>query len=299
MDPLMIVLVVAAVTCAFCWIASLITKDTSWVDRIWSIVPAVYVWIFAVAGILDGADPVRLLIMAVLVTAWAARLTFNFARKGGYTGMEDYRWAILRGRMKPWQFQVFNLLFIVLYQNALLVLITLPAYTAWLNPAPLNAWDVVFALLFAGFLVGEFVADQQQWDFHRAKQDAGGTLEPGFVTSGLFAYSRHPNFFFEQAQWWAFYAIGATAAVASGLGFWGGAVNATIVGAVLLTLLFIGSTIFTESISASKYPGYAAYKRSTSMLVPLPRRGRARAGKAAKPRAAAKPAKGKPAPRPA
>ncbi|MCR2763866.1 DUF1295 domain-containing protein [Microbacterium sp. zg.B48] len=274
MDPLAIVVIVAALTCAFCWIASLITKDTSWVDRLWSIVPAVYVWIFAVAGITAGIDAARLILMAVLVTAWAVRLTFNFARKGGYTGMEDYRWAILRARMKPWQFQVFNLLFIVLYQNALLVLITLPALMAWQHPAALNGWDVVFAVLFAAFLVGEFVADQQQWDFHRAKAAAGGRLEPGFVTSGLFRYSRHPNFFFEQAQWWTFYAIGATAAVASGLGVWGGALNWTIVGAALLTLLFIGSTIFTESISASKYPAYADYRRSTSMLVPLPPRRR-------------------------
>jgi len=281
MDPLLLVLLVFAATCAFCWIASLITKDTSWVDRIWSIVPAVYVWIFAIAAIVDGEDAARLLVMAILVTAWAVRLTFNFARKGGYTGMEDYRWAILRGRMKPWQFQVFNLLFIVLYQNALLVLITLPAYIAWEHPAAFGVWDAVFAVVFAAFLVGEFVSDQQQWNFHQAKKRAGGTLEPGFVTTGLFAWSRHPNFFFEQAQWWAFYAIGATAAVASGLGFWGGALNWTIVGAVLLSILFIGSTIFTESISASKYPAYAAYKRSTSMLVPLPPR-RAKARKAAK-----------------
>ena len=108
--------------------------------------------------------------MALLVTAWAARLTFNFARKGGYTGMEDYRWAILRGRMKPWQFQIFNLFFIVLYQNALLVLITLPAFIAWQNPAALNGWDAAFAVLFAAFLVGESVADQQQWDFHQARR---------------------------------------------------------------------------------------------------------------------------------
>ena len=81
------------------------------------------------------------------------------------------------------------------------------------------------------------------------------------MTTGLFRVSRHPNFFFEQAQWWAFYAIGATAAVASGLGLWGGALNWTIVGAALLTLLFIGSTIFTESITASKYPAYAEYQR--------------------------------------
>lgn len=268
MDPLLLVLIVAGAACAFCWIASLITKDTSWVDRLWSIVPVVYVWIFAIAAIVAGEDATRLVVMALLVTAWGARLTFNFARKGGYTGMEDYRWAILRARMKPWQFQVFNLLFIVLYQNALLVLITLPAYIAWQYPTPFSGWDAAFAALFAAFLVGEFAADQQQWDFHRAKKAAGGQLEPGFVTTGLFAYSRHPNFFFEQAQWWAFYAIGAVALVADG-GSW---LNWTIIGAALLTLLFIGSTIFTESITASKYPGYADYQRTTSMLVPLPRR---------------------------
>ncbi len=281
MDPLALVLLVAALTCAGCWIASIITKDTSWVDRIWSIVPAVYVWIFAIAGVASGDDAARLILMAVLVTAWAARLTFNFARKGGYTGMEDYRWAILRGRMKPWQFQFFNLFFIVLYQNALLVLITLPAFIAWQNPAPLNGWDAAFAVLFAAFLVGETVADQQQWDFHRRKAAAGGHLEPGFVTTGLFRVSRHPNFFFEQSQWWAFYAIGATAAVASGLGLWGGAVNWTILGAVLLSVLFVGSTIFTESITASKYPAYADYRRTTSMLLPLPRRRAARSPKPA------------------
>jgi steroid 5-alpha reductase family enzyme len=275
MDPLVLVLIAAGVASAFCWIASLITKDTSWVDRLWSIVPVVYVWIFAIAGIAGGDDAVRLIVMALLVTAWGARLTFNFARKGGYTGMEDYRWAVLRGRMKPWQFQLFNFFFIVLYQNALLVLITLPAYIAWQHPAPFGAWDVLFSVLFVAFLVGEYIADQQQWNFQKAKKAAGGQLEPGFVTTGLFAYSRHPNFFFEQAQWWAFYALGATAATASGLGFWGGALNWTVLGAALLTLLFIGSTIFTESITASKYAGYADYRQRTSMLVPLPPRRRA------------------------
>jgi steroid 5-alpha reductase family enzyme len=272
MDPLVVALIVAAATCAFCWIASLITKDTSWVDRIWSIVPVVYVWIFAIAAIVDGEDAARLVVMAVLATLWGARLTFNFARKGGYTGMEDYRWAVLRGRMSPWQFQLFNLFFIVLYQNALLLLITLPAYIAWRHPAPFTGWDVVFAVLFLGFLSLEFAADQQQWGFHQAKKAAGGRLEPGFLTTGLFRISRHPNFFGEQMQWWMFYCLGATAAVASGLGFWGGAINWTIVGAALLSVLFIGSTVFTESISASKYPAYKEYQRATSMLVPWPPR---------------------------
>ena len=275
MDPLLIVIIVAALTSAVCWVLSLITRDTSWVDRAWSIVPVAYVWIFVGGAFANGDGSVRVVLMGVLATAWGARLTFNFARKGGYTGMEDYRWAILRKRMRPWQFQIFNLLFIILYQMTLLVLITLPALVAAQNPSALTGWDALFVVAFLAFLTGETIADQQQWTFHQRKNRAGGTLAPGFATTGLFRYSRHPNFFFEQAQWWAFYAIGATAAVTGGAGLIGGAVNPTIIGAALLTVLFIGSTIFTESITASKYPAYAEYRRTTSMLVPWPPRARA------------------------
>ncbi|WP_334150057.1 DUF1295 domain-containing protein [Microbacterium sp.] len=275
MDALQIVIVVAALASLACWVLSLVTRDTSWVDRAWSIVPVAYVWIFVGVAFAHGDGSARLVIMGVLATAWGARLTFNFARKGGYTGMEDYRWAILRKRMRPWQFQIFNLLFIICYQMTLLVLITLPAGVAAQHPSALTGWDALFIVLFAAFLVGETIADQQQWRFHERKKAAGGTLAPGFATAGLFRYSRHPNFFFEQAQWWAFYAIGAAAAVASGAGLVGGVLNPTIIGPALLTVLFIGSTIFTESITASKYPSYAEYRRSTSMLVPWPPRTRA------------------------
>ncbi len=271
-DPLLLVVVLGAAAALFCWVTSLVTNETSWVDRLWSVVPVVYVWIFAISAILDGRDSGRLIVMAMLATLWGARLTFNFARKGGYTGMEDYRWAVLRGAMTPGQFQLFNATFIAFYQNALLVLITLPAYFVWAHPAGFTAADVVCAALFLLCLCGESVADQQQWNFQQAKRRAGGTLEPGFVTTGLFAYSRHPNFFFEQAQWWVFYFFAGIAGVAAGLGFWGGALNWTIIGAVLLALLFLGSTWFTESISAGRYPAYADYRRRVSMLVPLPPR---------------------------
>jgi len=265
MHPLLLVLIVAGVTCAFCWIASLITKDTSWVDRIWSIVPVAYVWVFAAWSGFDA----RLVLMAALVTLWGIRLTFNYGRKGGYRpGGEDYRWAVLRGRMAPWQYQLFNLFFISIYQNALILLFCLPAFTAYeAAGTPLGVWDVVLAVAFLGFLAGETVADQQQWTFHRwkaAERAAGRTPEPGFLQTGMFRYSRHPNFFFEQAQWWVFYGFAVAAT-----GVW---LHWTIAGAVLLTLLFVGSTIFTESITSSKYPAYADYQRRTSMLVPLPRR---------------------------
>lgn len=265
MHPLLVVIAVAGTVAAFCWIASLVSKDHSWVDRLWSIVPVVYVWIFAgFAGFGDA----RLNLMALLVTLWGARLTFNFARKGGYTGVEDYRWPILRARMTPAQFAVFNILFIVIFQHTLLVLITLPAYTAFENGGtPLGMLDLVAAVAFVLFLVGETIADQQQWNFHQGKKaavEAGREPETRFLRAGLWRFSRHPNFFFEQAQWWTFFAFGAIAA--------GSVLQWTVLGAALLTCLFIGSTIFTESITKSKYPEYADYQVTTSMHVPLPPR---------------------------
>jgi steroid 5-alpha reductase family enzyme len=263
MAPLVVVMLIAAAVCAFVWIASLVTHEHSWVDRLWSIVPVVYVWVFAAfAGL---ADP-RLNVMAALVTLWGARLTFNFARKGGYTGTEDYRWPVLRARMTPWQFQVFNLLFITIYQNVILVLITLPALTAFEHRAtPFGVWDALVAVLFLALLAGETFADQQQWNFHKAKRAGGSEFRPRFLQSGLWRFSRHPNFFFEQAQWWALFLFGAIAA--------GSVLQWTALGAFLLTTLFIGSTIFTESITKAKYPEYADYQATTSPIVPwLPRR---------------------------
>ena len=260
--PLLAVVVAAGVACAFAWLASLATGDTSWVDRSWSIVPVVYLWLFAGFAHLANA---RLDLMAIVVTVWGARLTYNFARKGGYNGVEDYRWAVLRARMKGWQFQLFNFFFIVLYQNVILVLIALPAYTAYHFRArtPYGALDAVLAFVFLVCTVLETIADQQQWDFQTHKQSEvalGRAVSPPFLSTGLFRYSRHPNYFFELAQWWLLYLMGAVAA--GSLWQW------TVAGAVLLTLLFVGSTRFTESISLSKYPSYAAYQRVTSPVIP-------------------------------
>lgn len=265
MTPWFAVIGIAIGVCAFAWIASLVTHEHSWVDRLWSIVPVVYLWVFAAfAGLQDA----RLNAMAVLVTLWGARLTFNFARKGGYAGVEDYRWAVLRTRMKPWQFTIFNLLFIVLFQNLVLMLITLPALTAYDNRSPFGAWDVMLCLLFLALLAGETIADQQQWNFQswkKAERAAGREPSPRFLQTGLFRLCRHPNFFFEQAQWWTVFLFGASAA--------GSVLQWTVLGPLLLTALFLGSTFFTESITLSRYPEYAEYRTTTSALVPWwPRR---------------------------
>ena len=188
MHPLVVVIAVAGAVAAFCWIASQITRDHSWVDRQWSIVPVVYVWIFAGAA---GFADARLNLMAGLVTLWGARLTYNFARKGGYSGVEDYRWPILRERFGPARFAVFNVFFVVLYQHALLVLITLPALTAFEHRGtPVGILDFVVALAFLLLLAGETVADQQQWDFHQAKSAAvEAGREPAETMSESYAIS--------------------------------------------------------------------------------------------------------------
>jgi steroid 5-alpha reductase family enzyme len=252
--PLALNLWICGAVTAGCWLASVLTREYSWTDRMWSIAPVIYAWVFAA-----GAGNPRATLVAVLVTAWGVRLTYNFARKGGYApGGEDYRWAILRGRLPGWRFGVFNAAFIALYQNALLLAITLPVWTIIAHPGQLGLPDVVAAFGFVILLALETVADQQRWHFHRS--NPGG----GVLRTGLFRYSRHPNYFGEIGQWWVVFAFAAIAAGTPWL--------PTAVGAILLTLLFVGSTLFTEQISVGRHPEYTDYRRGTSMIIPWPPR---------------------------
>ncbi|KXZ54468.1 hypothetical protein GPECTOR_4g533 [Gonium pectorale] len=234
----------------------------------------------ALAG--SGADT-RLLLAVLLSGAWGCRLTFNFWRKGGYNlRYEDYRWLEVRKLMSPLLFELFNLVFVAAAQHLLCLLITLPAFVAYAvrrdgpqgatapqPPPPLGGADWAAVALFCALLAGEAIADEQQWTFQRrkreliqAKQPLWGDYRRGFRTTGLFRFSRHPNFFCEYGMWWAIYLLCAALPCGCLLG-WSAA------GAAGLTLLFHGGSLWiTERISACRYPDYVAYRDTTSAIVP-------------------------------
>ena len=265
-------LVLALSFAMYAFVASELTGNYSQVDRLWSIVPAVFAWYFAWKG---GGDA-RLVLMAALVTAWAARLTFNFWRRGGFSwppwrGVEDYRWAHVRAQpafRNRHLWRLFNFGFISVYQLLLLLVITVPSVAAaGAVRAPLHAPDVVLALLFLVLLAIETVADQQQYEFQTEKhrrREAGepltGDFARGFRTTGLFALARRPNFAAEQAIWIVYYGFSVAAT-----GRW---INWSAIGALLLVLLFQGSNDLTERITAAKYPAYADYQRRVPRFLP-------------------------------
>lgn len=150
-------------------------------------------------------------------------------------------------------------------------LITLPILAAYQGGAQafIPAYDLPLTVSFIVLLVLESVADQQQWDFHTKKRDAkkkGGVLKGdvrrGFLTQGLWKYSRHPNFLCEQLMWWNIYAFGLVGCAKT--------FHWTFTGPALLTILFQISTRLTEWISAEKYPEYKAYQKAVPMLIPTP-----------------------------
>jgi steroid 5-alpha reductase family enzyme len=273
-DPLAVALAVCLLLGTLCLALSIPTNNHSWVDKLWSIVPVYYAWHFTLHDKLQHPGVplnARLLIMSAIITVWGTRLTYNFARKGGYRfNEEDYRWPYLRARIHPLLFLVFNATFVAYIQHVALLGLTTPAYLAWQNAsAPLNEIDLAAAALCTFFIAFEAVADHQQWAFQSAKHAKIAarkrlTAEQarGFLTSGLFRYSRHPNFWAEQCLWWSMYLFGVAAS-----GAW---LNWTIVAPIALSAIFQGSTWLTEKISKTKYPDYGNYQRTTSRFLPLP-----------------------------
>ena len=278
LETLGILGIICGASVLYCFIVGEIAQNNSQMDKLWSLLPIAYTWVIAIKGNFD----VRLLVYAIIVTIWGIRLTINFARKGAYnvkfwTGEEDYRWAILRKKKalsNRFMWALFDLFFISLYQNVLVLAICLPALAAMGSNVPFGLFDYLASGFATLFLVLEIVADEQQWKFQQTKKEyikEGKTLEEmpapynlGFNTNGLWGFFRHPNYLGEQGMWVSlyFFVIGA------GITTYG-IFNWSIIGPLFLILLFLGSSSFGEAISSSKYPHYQNYKDQVFKYLPI------------------------------
>jgi steroid 5-alpha reductase family enzyme len=265
------------ITCAFAFsicsfFAGLITKDYSWVDRMWSVQPVFYGFFYA----WRGGFSLEITIAAVLIFLWGFRLTWNFASKGGYTGMEDYRWAILRKKINnPVLWQIFNLSFICVFQNAIFAAFTLPMYYMIQYDVTINLFFFAAAALCILSILLETFSDQQQNTFQDAKKAAreeksfpskyDAEVKQGFVSSGLFAICRHPNYVGEMGMWWSLWLMAFSL-------IGGNPFKSGIIGALVLTLLFIGSSTMSEGISRERYSSYKDYQKKVGRFIPRIRR---------------------------
>ena len=282
-------------------IVSEINKNYSQVDRLWSILPTIYNAHYVIYAHLMGFETKRLDTLLAASCIWSVsvcirpllwlllimlpiqvRLTFNYWRKGGYTiGSEDYRWEIVRSKISPTLFFLFNVVFISLAQSVLLLSITTPTYLMLLasrlasaSGSPVEPWtvgDLIISRALVACVLAAFFADQQQWQFQNAKKSYQESakvppkfnredLDRGFIITGLWSWCRHPNFTSEQAFWLTLYQWGCYTTSST--------YNWTGVGALAYLILFQASTWLTERISARKYPEYKEYQARVGKFLP-------------------------------
>ena len=136
-----------------------------------------------------------------------------------------------------------------------------------------SSYDNLFPRAMLFLVMIELFADQQQWVYHKAKAAYQKTakvpsgnkytraqLDRGFNTSGLWAWSRHPNFAAEQAFWVCLYQWCCMESQTY--------VNWTFAGAFAYLMLFQASTWLTELLSSRKYPEYKVYQQRVGRFLP-------------------------------
>lgn len=199
-------------------------NNSSFYDPYWSVIPIVVAVFLGVWGWDSGAEQLRIVLLIFLVSFWGIRLTYNWAMGWPGTHHQDWRYDDLQTQTGKlyWlvSFSGIHLFPTILVFMGMLALI--PAMTMEGNP--MNWLDLVATLFTLGAILVELVADEQLRAFVRKKKEPGETL-----TTGLWAYSRHPNYFGETAFWWGLFLF----TLAARPDYWW-----VIVGPVGMTLLF-------------------------------------------------------------
>jgi steroid 5-alpha reductase family enzyme len=246
-------LLVVLVCMTALWLISLALKNSSIVDIFWGTGFAILAWVyFALSP--DGYLPRRLL-TGILVTAWGLRLSIHVLLRNWNKG-EDFRYRKWREENGPrWWWRSFFQVFLL--QGILMWVISAPLLTAQSGPLPdrLTLIDAAGVLLWAVGFFFESVGDAQLARFKADPVHKGKVLD-----SGVWRYTRHPNYFGDAAQWWGYYLIAAAAG-----GWW------TFFSPVIMTLLLLrvsGVALLEKTLETR--PGYKEYAERTSAFVPWP-----------------------------
>jgi steroid 5-alpha reductase family enzyme len=246
-------LIALAVNAAFFAVAAILRTDVV-TDLSYSLSFAVLAIVLPFVGARESVQ----LTASLLVLIWAVRL-------GGYLFRRilrikvDHRFDDMRD--KPLRFARFWLL-----QAISVAVIMLPvSYLLGRDDAPgFGLWAIAGTAIWLLGLAIEAVADAQKSAF-KAKSEN----RERFITSGLWRYSRHPNYFGEMLVWWGLFAFAVP--------FLDGAAFVVVIGPVFITLLllFVSGIPLLERSAEARYgddPAYREYKRRTSILVPRPPR---------------------------
>lgn len=240
----------------FTWIVSLFKRDVSIVDSIWSLMLFALALAYTAPAWLDATLAPRAALMLLLVGVWALRLSFHITWRNLGTA-EDHRYQAIRRRHEP-GFGFKSLYLVFGLQGLLAWFISLPLLAAATGTVPLGLLDLVAVLVWLAGFGFETVGDAQLAAFRAQPENRGKVLD-----TGLWRYSRHPNYFGECTLWWGFYLL----AVAAG-GWW------TLPAPLLMTFLLLrvsGVTLLERDIGERR-PGYRDYVLRTNAFIPGPRR---------------------------
>jgi steroid 5-alpha reductase family enzyme len=234
------------------WLVSLLLRDSSIVDIFWGTGFVVSNWVYF--ALTPDGFPARKWLIGVLVTIWGLRLSLYILWRNWGKG-EDFRYRQWREEAGPkWWWQSFFKVFLL--QGFLMWIISAPLLAAQISPA-LDRLAVLDLVAVPVWLIGFFfeaVGDLQMARFKADPANKGKVL-----SSGVWRYTRHPNYFGDATQWWAYYLIAASAG-----GFW------TIFSPILMTVLLLrvsGVTLLEKTLKETK-PGYKEYVESTSAFIP-------------------------------
>ena len=235
----------------FTFVFSVLLNNASVYDPYWSVQPLVILFAFAVQ---NGFTPTTVLILAA-VTFWGVRLTANWAYTFGNLTHEDWRYRMLHEKTGK-SYPLINFVGIHMVPTLIVYGCTLPAAYAILHTAKINAGFVLCLILCALAATLQGVSDVQM---HRYRKNRTAP----FIRVGLWKYSRHPNYLGEILMWWG--VAGAVTCLFPSAWY-------LCAGAFANTLLFLFVSIPMADGRQSRKEGFAAYKRETRMLLPLPRR---------------------------